>query len=98
MVATAGAKSSLRCDHCGRDVTETVHTRSSYRVDYYALHTGEVEPVAIRRGDDTMPAVTVLKLVRPTNVVTCADCYRRPGVRVERESLFRPEAQLAAGS
>src|SRR5436309_11627683 len=96
MGATVHSKTALRCSHCGREVTETVHTRSSYRVDYYALHTGEVEPVTMARGDETMPLVTVLKLLRPSEVVTCADCYRRADVRAERESLFRPEVVTPA--
>ena len=96
MAATAGAKNSLHCEHCGRAVSETVHTRASYRVDYYALHTGEVEPMTVASGDDTVPALTVFKLVRPADVVTCVQCYRRPEVRVARERLFRPEAASPA--
>jgi hypothetical protein len=92
MAATIHSKAALRCNHCGREVTETVHTRSSYRVDYYGLHTGEVEPVVVPRADETMPLVTVFKLLRPSEVVTCVACYQRPEVRAEREGLFRPEA------
>src|SRR5262245_42605851 len=92
MAVTVHSKAALRCNHCGREVTETVHTRSSYRVDYYALHTGEVEPVTLPRADETAPLVTVFKLLRASEVVTCAECYRRPDVRAEREILFRPEA------
>lgn len=66
-----------------------MHTRAAYRVDYYSLHTGDVEPATIQRGDDA--AVTVLKLLTRRDVVTCAECYRQPHVRVAREGLFRPE-------
>lgn len=91
-MSTADAsKTPLRCSHCGREVTETVHTRSSYRVDYYLLHTGEVEPTTIQRADDPSGVVTVLKLSRANTVVTCAECYRQPKVREERDLLFRPE-------
>jgi DNA-directed RNA polymerase subunit RPC12/RpoP len=83
-------KSPLRCAHCGREVAETMHTRSSYRVDYYALHTGAVEPVTLSRGEDA-PPMTVLKLLSANEVFTCADCYRQPRIRQERELLFRPE-------
>lgn len=79
-----------RCHNCGRPVDETVHTRSTYRVGFYALHTGEVEPVRVARPDDGA-TITVLRLVRPFEVLTCADCYRQPSVRAERERLFRPE-------
>ena len=95
MSAVDDTKTHLRCHHCGREVTETMHTRSTYRVDYYALHTGDVEPMTLARPDDTAPLVTFLKLLRPVEVVTCADCYRQPEIRKERELLFRPELAVA---
>ena len=88
-------KMVLRCAHCGREVAETVHTRSAYRVDYYALHTGEVEPTTMPGGDDASQLVTVLKLLRANDIFTCADCYRQPAVRQARELLFRPELAAA---
>jgi hypothetical protein len=91
MVSDAPSKGARRCTHCGREVTETVHTRGGYRVDYYALHTGTTEPATMARSDDTL-VVTVLKLLEPIEVVTCADCYHEPRVRAERELLFRPES------
>ena len=89
------SKPGSRCHHCGREVTETVHTRLSYRVDYYALHTGEVEPMLLPRSDDAARAISALKLLRATEIVTCADCYRQPRVRRERDALFRPELEAA---
>ncbi len=85
------AKAPLRCYHCGREVLQTMHTRSSYRIDYYSLHTGEVEPTTMARTDDPADVVTVMRLIRAIEIFTCADCYRRPAVRRERERLFRPE-------
>lgn len=85
------SKVGLRCSHCGREVVETVHTRSSYHVDYYVLHTGAAEPMTIRRPDDPDWVMTVLKLSEPRTVVTCTDCYRQPQIQEERELLFRPE-------
>lgn len=87
-------KGARHCRHCGREVGETLHTRSSYRVDYYGLHTGAVEPVTLSHGDDA-PPVTVLKLLTANEIVTCADCYREPRVRAQREVLFRPESAAA---
>lgn len=87
--------SALHCHHCGRALSETVHTRSSYRVGFYGLHTGDVEPVSIPRRDDPTEVVTVLRLVRAHEIWTCADCYRQPNVRREREILFRPEVTSA---
>src|SRR5262245_58895049 len=91
MTSDAPGKGARRCTHCGRAVAETVHTRSSYRVDFYVLYTGSVEPMTLARRDDTLAPVTVLKLLEANEVVTCADCYREPQVRAERELLFRPE-------
>ncbi len=34
---------SLHCDHCGRTVRETQHTRSAYTVDYYSVRGGDGE-------------------------------------------------------
>jgi hypothetical protein len=91
MTLVEGSKIPLRCTHCGREVAETLHTRSSYHVDYYLLHTGEVQPTTVARPDDPAGVITILKLSRVNIVVTCADCYQQPNVRQERESLFRPE-------
>jgi hypothetical protein len=93
MSAAAGHASVLHCSHCGRAVAETMHTRAAYRVGYYSLHTGDVEPTTIQHEDET---VTVLKLLTRRDVVTCADCYRQPRVRLERDVLFRPEQRTAA--
>jgi hypothetical protein len=95
MPAVDGSRTGLRCHHCGREVVETVHTRSSYRVDYFGLHTGEVEPMTIPQHDDPSVVVTVMRLIRAWEVFTCAECYRRPEVRREREALFRPELTSA---
>ena len=91
-----GGRAPLRCNHCGRDVAGTTHTRTTYHVDYYALHTGEVEAVAVQRAADPERKVTVLRLVQPIDVYTCVDCFARPAVRAERERRFRPE--LADGA
>lgn len=91
MASVDSTKPAPRCHSCGRDVVETVHTRVAYRVGYYALHTGDVEPTTMARPDDPSEQVTVLRLVRPIEVYTCVDCYRQPSVRSERDLLFRPE-------
>ncbi|MFN8627767.1 MAG: hypothetical protein U0587_17535 [Candidatus Binatia bacterium] len=93
-VAGAG-KLSLHCTHCGRPVGDTIHNRSSYAVDYYTLHTGTVEPMTMQRTDEPYGSVTVLKLVAPRTIVTCADCYRRSAIQEERDLLFRPERSAA---
>jgi hypothetical protein len=95
LMATAEGRIPLRCTHCGREVAETLHTRASYHVDYYLLHTGDVQPTTVARPDDPAGVMTILKLSRVNIVVTCAECYRQPGVQEERELLFRPEQAQA---
>src|SRR6185369_4632516 len=82
---------ALRCDHCGRPVRETQHTRTGYQVDYYSMHTGDVEETTVT-GDDEKP-LTFQKLLRGIEVITCADCYSRPGIRAERDHRFWPERE-----
>jgi hypothetical protein len=83
----------LRCDHCGRVVHETIHTRSDYHVDYYSLHTGDVELCSLVSDDGEPRAFQ--RLIRRFDLVTCVDCYRSRAVQREREMKFRPE--LAQG-
>lgn len=83
-------RQELRCAHCGRVVHETVHTRAAYVVDYYELHTGPVEEGTFRHGEDG-PLQVYQRLLAPELVITCADCYRQPAIRAEREQRFRPE-------
>lgn len=85
------AHPSRRCHHCAREVGETRHTRTSYRVGFYELHGGEVEEVTKRRSEDDPEPVTVLRLIVPQHAYTCVDCYHLPEVAAERELLFRPE-------
>ena len=80
----------LRCNHCGRQVEQTWHTRTSYKVDYYSLYTGEVEEALIKIDDET-PPISYQRLLSSIEVVTCVDCYRDPTVQRERERRFRPE-------
>jgi len=80
-----------RCHHCAREVEETKHTRSSYRVDYYEVHGGEVESVAMRKYEDDPEVVTVFRLIAPSEAYTCVGCYRLKEALDERALLYRPE-------
>ena len=82
-----------RCDHCGRAVHETCHTATSYRVDYYSLHTGEVEESTLTTESGTR--VSFFKLLAPVEIITCATCYESAAVRHERDERFRPERTAA---
>ena len=81
---------ALRCSHCGRVVQETQHTRMDYAVDYYSLHTGAVETCSLV-AEDGERRLTYQRLLSAEEVITCADCYRDPSVRHERELRFRAE-------
>lgn len=94
--AASSSNAYLRCTHCGRAVKETSHTRSSYTVDYYSLHTGDVEPLLVKVDEDEPPLV-FQRVVNAFEVITCADCYRDPAIREERERRFRPET-VAGGN
>lgn len=85
------APQSLRCDHCGRAVRGTQHTRTDYRVDYYALHSGRGEPCALV-GDYGHHDASYIRLLDHYDVISCAQCYRLPAVQAERERRFHPEA------
>jgi hypothetical protein len=80
----------LHCDSCGRPVCETTHTRGDYRVDFYSMHTGDVEAASMSV-DDGDRTVVYQKLIRAVEIVICADCYRDPAKRDRREKDFRPE-------
>jgi hypothetical protein len=84
---------ALRCDHCGRPVRGTQHTRTDYRVDYYALHGGHGEVCALV-GAAAHHDTTFVRLLDHYNVISCAQCYPLPVVQAERERCFRPEAEL----
>ena len=88
---------SLRCDHCGRPVRGTQHTRGAYRVDYYALHGGNGDIVPLI-GDNVN---TYVRLLDRFDVVSCAQCFPLPAVQAELERRFHPErerAEKAGGS
>ena len=82
---------SLRCDHCGRSVRGTRHTRTTYEVDYYRLHSGRGERCRVA-GDDGR-GLTYVKLLDQFELITCTQCYRRAEVRAVRERRFRPDAE-----
>lgn len=94
--AAARAPTGRRCDHCGRAVRGTQHTRTDYRVDYYALHSGQGE-VCPLIGDYVHPENTYVRLLDHYDVISCADCYALPAVQAERERRYRPEETAAAG-
>lgn len=82
----------LRCDHCGRPVHETLHTRTSYRVDYYTLHSGHGE-LCTTAADDRQHALTYVRLLDRFDVITCSDCYRQAAIQTERNRQFQPERE-----
>ena len=71
----------MQCYHCGREVQGTVHTRKSYWVDYYRLHTGHSEWDFLVNPKPDAPPLRYLRLTHPTDILTCIDCYDRPEIR-----------------
>ncbi len=84
----------LRCDHCGRAVRETQHTRTSYTVDYYSVHSGHGE-VCSFVGEDGHRGSTYVKLLDRFDVITCVQCYGQTAIQVERDRRFHPEREAA---
>jgi len=89
------AEPVLHCDHCGRAVHETQHTRTAYTVDYYSLHSGRGE-VCSFVGEDGQRGGSYVKLLDRFDVITCAQCYRQATVQAERDRRFQPEREAAA--
>jgi hypothetical protein len=84
---------SLHCDHCGRAVRETQHTRTSYTVDYYSVHGGHGEVCSLL-GDAGQRASTYVKLLDRLDVISCVQCYRQESVQAERDRCFQPEREM----
>ena len=89
-----GGRIEGHCDHCGRAVRATQHTRGDASVDYYTLYAGHGEVVTLA-GDERVRGQTYVRLLDRFVVTSCVDCYRRPEVRAERERRFRPEREAA---
>ena len=85
----------LRCDHCGRTVRETEHTRTSYTVDYYSVHSGHGE-ICSFAGELGQRGASYVKLLDRFDVITCAQCYRQASVQAERDRFFQPERDAAS--
>jgi hypothetical protein len=83
-------EATLRCDHCGRVVRETQHTRTDYTVDYYSLYSGHGE-ISAFVGEDGQRIGSYVKLFDRFDVISCVDCYAQPTVQAELERRFRPE-------
>jgi len=78
----------MQCSHCGREVSETRHIQKGYRVDYYVLHTGHTERVFIKNPKDDLAPLHYLKLSRPVDILSCAQCYERPEIRKRLDDDF----------
>lgn len=86
----------MRCDHCGRPVRGTCHTRNDYAVDYYAVHGGRGE-VCELVGNYANRGGSYVRLLEPRALISCAQCYRLATVQAERDRCFRPERSDEVG-
>jgi hypothetical protein len=88
----------MQCYHCGREVQGTTHTQKSYKVDYYLLHTGYTQwEYFLNPKPDTSP-LRYLKLVQPTDILTCVQCYGRAEIRQLLDDDFSGRRSLLADS
>lgn len=88
-----------RCQFCGREVKETVHSRNlpeGYYVDYYLVWTGELSPIIMKNPKEAGEVLQFFKLENPYPVVACAECFAKPEVKKEMERAFRelPESKM----
>jgi hypothetical protein len=83
---------ALRCDHCGRAVCGTRHTRTTYEVDYFRLHGGRGERCWVT-GDDGRSAAYI-RLLDQFDLITCVQCYRRSEVQDARERRFHDDVEV----
>jgi len=86
----------MYCYHCGREVRETTHTQKRYKIDYYLQHTGKTEWAFFTSLKEDAPTLRYLKLTRPTNIITCVQCYTQPGIRRSLDEDFVGHKALLA--
>lgn len=78
----------MQCFHCGREVQGTIHGQTSYRVDYYLLHTGHTHwELFLNPNSDAQP-FRYLRLTEPTDIITCVQCYAHPEIRQRLDDDF----------
>ena len=75
-----GAPPALRCIRCGAAVEGTRHTRTTYTVGYYLLHTGRTTEVTLLGRDDEAP-ITYRRMLDSVDVVSCPGCFDEPAIR-----------------
>jgi hypothetical protein len=78
----------MQCDHCGREVKQTLHWSKAYRVDYYLFHTGTTEWAYFINPNVDTPPVRYRKLIQPKDIITCIDCYALPHIRRRLDDDF----------
>lgn len=82
----------MQCFHCGRQVRETIHRQTDYRVDYYLLHTGHTDWEIVLNPDGL--SLRYLRLTDPTDIITCVQCYARPEIRRRLDDDFSGRRSL----
>ena len=53
----------------------TIHGPTSYKVDYYLLHTGHTEWEFFSNPKPDAPSFRYLRLTQPIDILTCIRCY-----------------------
>jgi len=81
----------LYCSHCGREVSETIHSKKypeGFRVDYYVLVTGQLAPRVIKNPKDESIQIEFFKVENPRQVITCCDCLQLHDVQEKLDQAF----------
>lgn len=81
----------MDCSHCGQEVIPTSHRREGtplFRVGYYRLLTGALEPMSMQNPRDPAETIEFFKLLEPRWVITCPDCLKKKEIQDELEFLF----------
>jgi hypothetical protein len=88
----------MQCTHCGREVRATIHTQTTYAVDYYLLHTGTTEWATLVSAKPDAPPFRYLKLINPVTIITCTQCYADPVIRQILEDDFYGRRSIVEAS
>ncbi len=79
------------CTHCGREVNPTIHSKNyseGFKVDYYSLVTGDIQPKIISNPSDESEKIEYFKLENLRTITTCIDCFKRSDIQAELEEAF----------
>ncbi len=78
-----------RCQHCGRAVRYTVHTREVATVDYYRTVTGTPRVDSIEDPSGSGAALRIVRVDEVRELLTCRDCWLTPSIQAVLDEARR---------